>query len=29
MNDILGLLAIFAVVFVIVKLVIPKMGVSP
>lgn len=29
MNDILGLIAVFAVVFVIVKVIIPKMGISP
>lgn len=29
MNDILGLLAVFAVVFLIVKVVIPKMGIAP
>ena len=29
MSDILGLIAVFAVDFLIVKVVIPKMGVSP
>gem|GEM_PF-3162634 len=29
MNEILGLIAVFAIVFLIVKVVIPKMGVSP
>ncbi len=29
MNEILGLIAVFAVVFLIVKVVIPKLGVSP
>ncbi len=29
MSDLLGLVAVFAIVFVIVKVVIPKMGVAP
>ncbi len=29
MSDLLGLIAVFAVVFIIVKVVIPKMGISP
>ncbi len=29
MSDLLGLVAVFAVVFLIVKVVIPKMGISP
>jgi hypothetical protein len=29
MSDLLGLVAVFAVVFIIVKVVIPKLGVAP
>ncbi len=29
MSDLLGLIAVFAIVFLIVKVVIPKMGISP
>ncbi len=29
MSDLLGLIAVFAVVLIIVKVVIPKMGISP
>ena len=29
MSDLLGLVAVFAIVFIIVKVVIPKMGVAP
>ncbi len=29
MSDLLGLIAVFAIVFIIVKVVIPKMGISP
>ncbi len=29
MNDVLGLLAVFAVVLLIVKVIIPKLGIAP